>query len=388
MKVVGLILPVTGLLLVLLLSGCSGAHDNVLPPAKLKPFTESLEVVRVWKENVGEGNQGKFINFEPAVVADKVITVDMDGRMSALLLATGESVWKVDLEAVVTAGTAGGGFGLMAMAVAGSEEGKLLAVSAVDGSSKWVAQLSSQVTAISDIDSGMLVARTIDGRVHGIEADSGKLIWSFFRETPALSLHGQSKPLIAHGGVALGLDTGRVVMLTLKEGNLIWELPLAIGRGRSDIERMVDIDGAMAFSNEELYAATFQGRVVAVDARRGKILWSHEASSASGVAVDDSVLYYTDEKSAVWALRKSSGIEVWKQDDLRFRRTTRPVVFGDTLVVADYDGFVHWLDRSTGAFVQRRQVASSGILAAPEVYGDQLLVLSDDGSLSMWKLKH
>ncbi len=385
-KVYKPVLLAAGLLLTL--GACSSSSDNVLPPAELKPFTESLDVQRVWKVDTGVGNQGKYIKLEPLVVADKVLTVDVKGALSAHGLDDGKTVWKKDLDAVVTAGVGGGGFGEASLAIVGSEEGELMALSAIDGSERWTTELTSQVSAISEIDSGMLVARSIDGRAFGIDAETGDIKWTFYRETPALSLHGQGKPLIVHGGVGLGLDTGSVVMFTLATGEPIFELPLAAGLVRTEIERMVDIDGTLAFDDEELYAVTYQGRIAAIDARRGRVLWSHEASSATGVEVDGERLYYTDENSAVWALKKSSGNDIWKQNGLRFRTVTRPVLFEGTVVVGDYDGYVHWLDRDTGAFVQRVRASSEGILVAPKVNGDQLLVLGDDGVLSLWKVKH
>lgn len=377
----------TALVLLTGLTGCSNTADNVLPPAQLKPFTATLQVDRVWKVDTGAGNSGKYVKFEPLVVADKVITVDIKGKLSAHAMKDGKALWGKTLDQAITAGVGGGGFGESALAVVGTEDGALIAVSPQDGSSRWESTLTSQVSSISEVDSGILVARSIDGRAYGIDSDTGEIKWTFYRETPALSLHGSGKPLIAHGGVALGLDSGSVVMLTLATGEPIWEVPLTAGRGRTEIERMVDIDGTMVFDDEEIYAVTYQGRIAAIDARRGRVLWSHKASSPSGVALGESWLYYTDENSAVWALKKSSGVDVWKQDGLRFRTVTRPVVFGSTVVVGDYDGYLHWLDRDSGEFVARKRASGSGILLAPRVYGDSLLVLADDGTLSLWKLQ-
>lgn len=366
--------------LALLIAGCSGVNDNVKPPTELQPIKATLSATEFWDANAGAGNDGQYLALEPYVSATHVVTVDVKGNLRAFDQNNGSRQWDVDLDLPIVAGVAGGD----GLVFVGSEEGDLIASSVSDGSIKWKKRLGGQVIAISDADSGRLVVRLSGGKTVALDSQSGQEQWSFDREQPKLTLHGQGKPLTAHGGVALGMDDGSVVMLQLRSGAPIWESRLATGRGRTELDRLVDIDGSLVLSGEELFAASYQGKVAALDARSGRVLWSKEASSNTGVSVDRRAVYFTDEDGLVYALSRNSGIVLWTQEGLKHRRVTRPTIVEDAVVVGDYEGYLHWLDIRTGKFVQRKRAASEGILAAPKLYRDRVIVLSDDGNLSSW----
>lgn len=185
----------------------------------------------------------------------------------------------------------------------------------------------------------------------------------------------------------VGLDDGRLMMLSLTDGAVVWEKAIAVPTGRTELNRMVDIDGGIALIGNVVYVATYQGKVAAVDAAQGRLIWQHDASTVNGLTIAGEVLFYTDENSAVWALDRRSGASLWKQEALKFRRLTAPVAFENTIVVADYEGYLHWLDPGSGKLLARSKADSDGVLAAPVRRGAQLLVLSEGGGLSSWGMK-
>lgn len=360
-----------------------GGSDNVQPPTPLSDITNTLEVDRNWSKNTGAGSGKYFLRLLPFVDADAVFVADSQGKVSARSVDSGKSLWETELELLITAGVNGG----IDMLAVGTDEGIVIALSQETGKELWRQPLSSQVTALSRASNGMIVVRSGDGYLYGMEAATGNIVWKLNRSVPALSLHTQSTPIVGRGVVMVGLDDGRLMMLSLTDGAVVWEKAIAVPTGRTELNRMVDIDGGIALIGSVVYVATYQGKVAAVDAAQGRLIWQHDASTVNGLTIAGDVLFYTDENSAVWALDRRSGASLWKQEALKFRRLTAPVAFENTIVVADYEGYLHWLDPGSGKLLARSKADSDGVLAAPVRRGAQLLVLSEGGGLSSWGMK-
>lgn len=364
-----------------LLVSCGG-KDNVSPPTPLVKIDTTLTVKKNWSRNTGKGLSQFYLHLDPFVSPDRIVVVNSDGLVSAYQPDDGDLLWKNDLDDAITAGVNGG----EGVVMVGTDEGVLIALSAESGKQIWKQQLSSQVAAISAVVDGLLVARSGDGYLYGMDKTTGETRWKVHREAPALSLQSQSVPILAQGVVIAGLDNGRLIMLSQKNGNVVWEKTIAQPSGRSELARMVDIDGRIAMQDNMVYAVTYNGKIAAVDASQGQIQWREDASSPNGLVVDDKQVFYTDENSIVWALERSSGATLWKQEALKFRAVTTPEVVGNKVVVADFEGYLHWLDRATGSFLARKRVDRAGILSMPRVSGKQLIVLGKGGKLSSWSL--
>jgi outer membrane protein assembly factor BamB len=213
---------------------------------------------------------------------------------------------------------------------------------------------------------------------------------------PALTLRGNSEPILARDRIFVGLDNGRLVALATSTGEVLWDVVLAVPEGRSEIQRLVDIDGQAELYGRILYAASYQGRLVAIDVERGQFLWTRPFSSYSGITLDDKAIYSTDDHGHVWAIDRNNGATLWKQDALTARDVTRPVLMGDYLVVGDFDGYLHVMSRFDGHFVGRARIGeqdienyseNNGILVPPEVVDHEILVTSRDGSVYAYTYK-
>jgi len=200
-------------------------------------------------------------------------------------------------------------------------------------------------------------------------------------------LRSASVPLIVQGRVIAGLDNGHLVALTLADGKLIWDKTIASGRGRTELDRMVDIDGSLAQQEGIVYVASYQGRIAAVNLANGRLVWAHDASSVNGLTVNSQAVYYTDTDSKVWALDKKNGASLWKQDALLHRSVSAPAVLDNQVVVADYDGYLHWISAEDGHFTGRNRMGGSAVLAAPTIYQNRLYVLNESGDLSAWQIR-
>jgi len=372
------------LLTVLFASGCStvgdylGGDDTADPPAALVDIETTLKVTRVWSNGAGNGAGDFGTSLTLAVDGENVYVADYEGRVTALALADGKRRWEVktDLRLSGGPGVADGSV------VVGSADAELLGLAADSGTELWRTRVSSEVLAPPQLAQGVAVIRTVDGRLAAHDTGSGQRLWLYDSSVPVLSLRGTSTPLISGDAVLSGFANGKLAALSLHEGRLLWESNVAVPRGRSELDRMVDIDGAPVISAATVYAASYQGRVAALSLRSGALLWSREMSSYSGLGVSGNRILAGDAESHIWALDGDNGAAYWRQENLHLRNVTAPVAVGDAVVVGDFEGYLHFMSIDDGRFVARYQISKSAIATSPVVIGERIYVLDVSGRVT------
>ncbi|SEP67055.1 outer membrane protein assembly factor BamB [Ectothiorhodospira magna] len=367
-----------------LVSGCGlWVKDTAEPPAPL-PHIEAVVTPHVlWHRNVGRSGGTSHVQLSPYLTQDRIMVTDAQGRVSAWALEDGANLWRIHLQVPVTSGVNGGD----GVVMVGTGHGEVIALDLEAGRELWRRRLSSEVMAVSAVEQGVMVARTNDGRLHALDVLTGEPRWLAGRTTPALSLRGAGMPLMISGRVLAGFDNGRLAMFGLTRGNVIWETALAVPSGRSELERMVDVDGALALAGGVVYGVAYQGRVAALGVADGRTLWQRELSSYRGVTVMGDLLLLTDAFGHVWALDRRNGATLWQQDMLRLRGVTLPVAVGEYVVVGDDEGYLHWLDPEDGTLVGRVRTDRHGIMGVPQVRADVVYVLGRGGNLSAVTLR-
>ncbi len=376
----GLLIPLT----IVLLSACSSGKDNTYPPLPLKDISAEIKPDRLWTNKIGKGTAKQFLRLQPYVDKDTVYAVSNNGKLVASDKQTGKKLWTVDVGNEIISGVSASDAGL----VVGRLSGEVSAFSKIAGEPLWSTFLSSEVMSLSQGSQRELIARTKDGTISALNGSTGELSWQVSRQVPVLSLQSQSDPLIINNTVVAGLDNGRLLVLSLDTGKVIWEKAVATGRGRTELDRMVDIDGRLVFLDGVIYVVSYQGNIAAFSLANGKRIWSREASSVNGLTVDSRYVYYTDSKSIIWALDRLSGDILWKQEGLERRKVTAPVLYQGNLVVGDFAGYLHWLSVDDGHFMARVKTGRSAIIAPPVVNDEKLYVYNSKGSLSSWVSKH
>jgi len=370
----------------LLLSACSSmflGEDNAEPPVALPDFEQSLNPIEAWDASVGSGSQGRRANLVVAVKDGRLYGADHDGEVFAFDAQSGDRLWSSDTDQPI-----GGGVGVgEGLVLVGTSEGEVLALDAESGKLRWRARVSSEVLSVPRAAEGVVIAHTNDGKLFGIDATSGKRLWIYDRTVPTLTLRGTSSPVLAPGMVISGFASGKLTAINLRDGQPNWEQSITVPRGRSELERMVDIDSDPLVIGGDVYVSTYQGRVASLGLNSGKLHWVRDLPSRAGLAADYSQAYVTDDDGHVWALERGTGRSLWKQDKLTRRGVTGPAVLGNYVVVGDYEGYLHWMDRDDGRLVARSRVDSSGIMAQPLVVDDTLYVLGSGGDLSAFRLK-
>jgi len=376
------VLRLAGVLAPLLLTACSTVSsytDRLFgstpaeKPAALVQFTPSATIKVTWQASAGKAD---VYVFTPAFAGGSVYAAAASGQVTRLDAATGRAVWQADARQGISGGVGADGD----IVVVGTPRGEAVAFDN-GGKLLWKAQLSGEVLAAPEIADGIVVVRTGDGRIHGLDVADGRRKWLYQRSTPTLSVRTNAGVAITRGAVFAGFPGGRLVALTLGTGGVGWEAAVALPRGATELERIADITSVPVVDGPNVCAVAFQGRTACFDAVRGTLAWARELSSVVGLSVDARYLYVTDDRNAVHALDKSSGASIWKQDKLTGRRVSAPLPVRGYLLVGDLQGYVHAMNRETGEFVARIATDGSAIVARPMPFGDGVLVQTRNGGL-------
>ena len=360
----------------LIVAGCSSASQGERP-SPLPAYSKDVTAKASWSHKLGPWKDAPEGRVRPVIVDGKLVVVDGLDWLRVYDARGGKLRWEKRTGLAVTGGIGVSGDVLLL----GTRRGQVLAYALEDGHVLWRASVSSEVLAAPAVADGVAVIRSGDGKLFGLNVQDGKQLWMFERSVPTLSLHGTGSAVIADDEVFAGLANGKLVALKLKDGSLLWEVALAMPQGRSELERMVDVDADPLVLGDTVYAVAYQGRVVALERSTGRELWARDMSSYQNMTADEHALYLSDSQGDVWALDRNSGAALWKQEKLRNRSVSAPVLFGKYLVVADFEGYLHWLARDDGRLVGRYHVDEVGLVNAPFPFENLLYVLGRDGAV-------
>ena len=372
-----------GLLLALLaLGGCS-AFDTVkdwvsgkkdsAEPAKLVEFVETARFEVRWHSDVGDSGANLL---QPALTRDAIYGVSAKGTLTRLNRATGAQVWREETGIAVSGG-AGSGEGLV---LVGGNKGDVLAYGE-DGKLRWKSKVSSEVLSVPQAADGVVIVRSGDGHIAGLNAQDGKRMWLYERSTPALVVRSHAGVMIQRGVIFAGFAGGKLLALNIKNGSVLWEVSISQPRGNTELERISDVTSNPVADDEQVCAIAFQGHVACYDMAQGNPLWNRDISSDKGMMLLRKYLYLSDANGSVIALDKTSGSTVWKNEQLSNRGTTAPYALSRFAAVGDYEGYLHGLSREDGRFAARIKLDGSGIQAPPVELDDGLLVQTRGGGL-------
>ena len=396
-------------MLVAMTPGCStvkgwlgGANKSkVNQPTELVKLSSPIAVKHLWSAGVGNGEGRRWLRQHPTIDGDRVYAVNDRGELLALDARTGKELWVANgvnvpgrtsklrfwkretIEAGLS-GSPGVGNGLV---VVGGRNGEVIAFDAATGAKRWSVRATSEVLSAPYIGASRVVVRSNDGRVFGLDPADGARKWVFDRGLPTLSVRGNGSPVGTGGGVFIGYDDGTVVGLREEDGQRLWEQSVAEPEGRSELDRMADIDGEMVIDGDQLYVASYHDKLMALNLSNGQPLWTHDVGSYGGVALAPDRVIVSDKIGNVWAIDRSNGTSLWKQNVLQYRQLTTPVVQGNYAVVGDLEGYLHWLRLDTGDVVGRQRIENAALRGSPQVSpGGVLYAVSDEGELAAFQL--
>jgi outer membrane protein assembly factor BamB len=366
---------------VLVLAACSKDKD-VDQPAKLTEFNATLKAERVWTASVADkGAKPLRLGLGLSVEGDRVYAAGRKGEVAAFDIKSGRALWRTKTKLALSGGPGSGG----GMVVVGSTFGDLVALNPTSGAILWKIRLNGEVLSAPAISDRLIAIRTVDGKLHAISPKDGQELWSTEQQVPRLSLRGTASPVLTGDLVLCGFDNGKVEAVNVSDGSVAWETTISPAHGKTELERMDDVDSTVRVSGSDVYAVGFQGRISMLALDTGQTWWSHDASSFRTLGLDDNAIYISSADGDVVALRRRTGAELWRQKALAHRRLSAAVETNDAIVVGDYQGYVHWLDKATGALAARAATGKVRISNAPVVAGDLVLVVNDLGKITAFR---
>lgn len=365
-------------LAVIVFTLCSCGSDYKPPvPAPLVNFQPTLRVQQQWNKSLTVGTKNQNLKLTPVIDNNRIYVNSYAGDVVAVDVQSGKIVWAINTKLNLTSGLAAGS----GMVFAGSEDGQITAMQQKNGQVAWFNVMQGEIVAAPAVTNNIVLVKAKNGDLSAYNIDSGKLLWTYNREIPTLVLSGDSSAKVVDNLVVAGFSTGEIAVLNLNNGLLLWREFTAEPHGSFAVERMIDIDADPQIFGGVIYVVTYQGRISAIELKTGRILWGHDMSSVSGLAVDAQRVYVSDDQGYVWCFNRKTGDMLWKQEGLLNHGITAPALLDNVLVVGDAQGYVHFMAKDDGHFVARTSVGN-GIIATPLIVGNAVYIYTMNGILA------
>ena len=382
--------PLTTSVLLLLISGCStfqewfgSEEEDATAPVELERIDTKVKLKKQWSTKIGDGQGDGFYKITPTLVDGVLYVASSDGEVAAISAADGDRLWRVELERPLSGGV---GYHDRSLYLGGAD-GSVLQLSANDGVVEWEAAVSGEVLAAPAVSDDWVIVQTYDGKLLGFQPGADEPAWTFTSDVPVLTLRGTSTPILVGDNAIAGFGDGKVVAVDVNSGNVSWESRIGVPQGSSEIDRIVDIDGAMTQQGIELFVASYQGRVAALDSRTGRKLWQQNVSSVTGTHVGFGNVYVADVDGTLSAfLRTGQGVR-WQNIELGYRQLSRPTPVSSYVATVDFDGYLHLLSQVDGQIVGRTKIGGDAARADMIADSGRLIIFADNGQLLAYELE-
>ena len=352
--------------------------DNTPKPSPLTAITAKAKMALAWSVSIGKANKSSaYLKLKPVIRGNTIYTADANGMVQALEKGTGHTLWSKQLSHGIVSGPSVSQ-GHIAL---GTNASQVVLLKQADGTEAWHAKVSSDILSKPAIANHKVIVKTIDGNLYAFHLQTGEKIWVADHGSPSLILKASSSPVIMGQLVLVGFSDGKLDAVDINFGHVLWQRSIAYASGSSDVERLVDIDADPIVRGGVVYLASYQGYVGALTLENGQFVWSKPASTYRNLSIDDNALYMTDSNDVLWAFDRASGQVKWKQDSLKARGLSEPVLMGNRLVVGDKTGYLHLLSTQSGEIISRTQL-SGAIDIAPTVSGNHVYVMTANGKLN------
>jgi outer membrane protein assembly factor BamB len=335
--------------------------DPANPPTPLTPIAATVSPRAAWTASAGKSLGFEFL---PAIAGGHVHTAAGDGTVTILEEDSGRVVSRIETHKRLSGGVEVGDGRI----VVGTLKGEVIALDA-SGKTQWTTSVAGEVIAPAAVSKKIVVVRTADGRIFGLNADDGKRKWVFQRPSPSLLLRSEAGVIAIGGDVVAGYPNGKLIALDIEDGKLTWEVTVSPPRGATELERIADIAGLPLIDGPNVCASAYQGKLACFEVQTRNMLWARDLSSARAIVSDDRNLYVVDDVGAVHAVDKKSGSSVWTQDKLKYRKLSSPALLDGKVVVGDGYGFVHVLSPETGALIGRLPLDGTKVMALAPAKG-------------------
>ncbi|AEW44687.1 Subunit of Outer Membrane Protein Assembly Complex: BamB [Serratia symbiotica str. 'Cinara cedri'] len=373
------------------LSGCSLLlkNEDVVTMSPLPKVKNQFTPNKIWSTSIGDGTSKSYSHLRPSYQKNTIFAADHYGIVKALNAISGIEKWKVDLSKHTNFSLSGLSTALLLgnLVASGdkiyisSEKAVVYALNTSDGSVAWISRVAGEAISCPVISNGMVFIHTSNGNLQALNASNGKVRWTINLDMPFLSLRGESAPAVAFGVIIIGDDNGYVNAILMETGQLIWRQRISQPSSSDQIAHLNDVDTTPVIIEDIVYALGYNGNLTALDLRSGRIIFQRKLSSVHDFIVNAGYIYLVDQHDRLLALNAKSGVTIWIQNDLLYRKLTPPVMFHGYLLTGDAKGYLHWVDPASGRFIAQQLVDKSGFLSTPLVAGDKLFIQARSGKV-------
>jgi outer membrane protein assembly factor BamB len=323
-------------------------------PDPLAEIKETATSQLLWQAKVGSAEN---FDFSPVLEAGYAYAASANGEIVKLDATNGKQVWRVNAGEELSGGVGVGG----SLVLVGTKKGVVYAYD-IEGKLQWKSKLSSEILSAPKYFDGIVITRTGDSRIYGINANDGSRKWVYDRTSPALTLRSSAGVVVDGGAVYAGFGGGKLIAIRADNGKMLWEASVAQPKGVTEIERIADITSLPVVDGPLVYAVAYQGKIAAIDRTSGRVVWNREISSLSGISVEDGRIFVSHAMGSVYSLDYTTGKTFWRQAALKNRQLSSPVPMGSLVAVGDVEGYVHFLSRDDGAVASRIKTSDSPIM--------------------------
>ena len=374
--------------LVIEVTGCSHTA-SVHPPTPLPQMTQTAELERQWQLLLGRTTDAEAVDLRIALDENRVYSAATEGWLSAMWQSpkdrwTDQVIWQKKLNELVTAGPVIHQQTLYF----GTNKGSLYALDKVSGRLLWQKQLSSEVIAPPVIHQGRLFTRTVDGKLYALNAQTGAQIWEVEHLLPNLSLRGAAPVTVTDDRLFIGWESGEVEALSPASGARLWTQRILTPQGRTDLERMVDLQAKLVLHQGRLIVLGYHGKLEALNPKTGLPYWVKNVSGYRSPLVNDQGIFLVTDQDIVQSYDLQTGALRWQQKQLRYRHLSELAFFNDQILIGDGYGTIERLDPIDGTllgyFTHEKDTAIVGLMPAQE---EQVLYVQDaDGYITRYQI--
>lgn len=355
-------------------------RESAEAPEPLAEIKQTVMTKVLWQAKIGAAEDSEFT---PVVEAGYAYAASAAGELLKLDASNGSQAWRVNIGQKITGGVGVGG----SLVMVGTQGGLVYAYD-ISGKLQWKAKLSSEVLSAPKYFDGLVIVRTGDSRIFGINANDGSRKWVYERTTPALTLRSSAGVVVDGGVVYAGFAGGKLAAIRADNGKMLWEASVAQPKGVTEIERIADITSLPVVDGPLIYAVAYQGKIAAVDRASGRVVWNRDISSLSGLSTEDARIFVSHAMGSVYALDYSTGKTFWRQAALKNRNLTAPLPMGSLVAVGDLEGYVHFLSREDGAISSRIKTNNGAVMPQmAQINSNTLLAQTRDGGIFAIQVK-
>ncbi|WP_331345829.1 outer membrane protein assembly factor BamB [Cellvibrio sp. UBA7661] len=386
------------------MSGCSlFSKKTGNEPMELVDFEQTIDLDKVWKRGIGEGQNKGFSSLTPALDDDKIYAVDYEGLVVAVNNKTGKKLWsrKVNKEQLGLWGwiksffvagdpnrqIVGGIAAENGLLLVATYAGEVMALSKDNGDELWRKQLPGEIVSAPRTNGSVVATQTVNGKLFALDAKTGEQLWFYDNPPPVLTLRGTPSPIVTDTAIYAGFSNGRMMAFNPTNGLILWEQRIASPKGRSELERMVDIHASPLIRDGVIYVGTYQGRISALARGTGSPMWGQDGSTSENLALSTDKLFVSQTDGKLVAYSATTGEKLWSNEKMLRRSLNGPQVFGDYVAVVDFKGYMHVVNQSDGEFVARVRVDRKGARAPMLTDGETLYVFTNRGKLIAYRAK-